>query len=422
MLINYVLKNKIEYKNIEDITSFGLLLFALYSCYNIYFDGDLSTNRVILKYYMLVEICFIPFYKMDVILHHFITILFCKYYDLYDILDNKWNYAFVNVLKTEVSSIFLCLNHFSNKYNKIKIVKTLSNLCFFATFFKYRIYDYYYDVINNLHFYELLKTNDHVDEIIYTYGLTYMFYGLNLYWFSLMIKFLYKSLKLNYTYYNLETYLKYTYFFCWITTILSYVYLATPEQRQIYSGPIFTDVISNGLLATSSYEFHHYIQQKLKYNTDFDMAEYTFKNYLLQDIFAIHFRLYAQVTCYLCMHNIYQQYQPILYGLFISSFIVIGTIHFIFDHCINNNIILMYSNKTHFLNTCLDFLFGINPFIGISLSTIDSSYSNSNILYLLLYIISLITFIKPFYFINHFMIHFSFIFINYALVLNNVNG
>ena len=134
MLINYILRNKIHYKDIEDITSFGLLLFALYSSYNIYFDGDLSMNRVILKYYMLVEICFLPFNKKDVILHHLITILFCKYCDFYDIIDNNWNYALVHILKTEVSSIFLCLNHFSNKYNKIKIVQTLSNLCFLQHF------------------------------------------------------------------------------------------------------------------------------------------------------------------------------------------------------------------------------------------------------------------------------------------------
>lgn len=421
MLINYILRNKIDYKDIEDVTSFGLLLFAIYSCYNIYFDGDLSTNRVILKYYMLVEICFLPFNKKDVILHHLITILFCKYYDFYGILDNKWNYAFVHVLKTEVSSIFLCLNHFSNKYNKIKIIKMLSNLCFFATFFKCRIYDYYNNVINNGHFYELLKTTDDVGQKIFTYGSTYIFYGLNLYWFSLMLKFLYKSLKLNYTYYNLETNLKYSYFVCWITTILSYIFLATPDQRQIYSGPIFTDVMSNGLLATSSYEFHNYIQQKFKDNTDFDMADTTFKKYLLQDILAIHFRLYSQVSCYLTMHNIYDDYQNILNGLVISSVVTIWIINCIFDYCINNNIILLYSNKTHILNKSLDFFFGINPFIGIALSTLDSSKVNSNMIYLLLYVISLITFIKPFYVMNHFMIHFTFIFVNYALVLNNVN-
>ena len=140
-------------------------------------------------------------------------------YDI-DIFTNK--YAINHVFRTEFSSIFLCLSQLMNKHSPHKILNTLCSLALFVTFFKYRIYDFYVNVIGNEYFYDSIKTNDEPIQIIYKYSATYLFYGLNMYWFSLMLKFLYKSLRLNINYHQVESCLKYSYFMCLLSTIYSY--------------------------------------------------------------------------------------------------------------------------------------------------------------------------------------------------------
>ena len=197
--------------------------------------------------------------------------------------------------------------------------------------------------------------------------------------------------------------------------------MATSHQKYNYNAPILIDVISNGWLSITSYKFHNYIQNQLTNNEDFNMAEPQFKYHLLNDITSISMRACSQVYCYLMMHDKFQYNEMLLVCQMTSIIVTLGIIDCIFNYAIENNIELMYSDRTSNLNKVLDLLFGINPFIGICLSTIDSNYSNRTFIYLLLSYVVMITFIKPFQKSNHLAIHFVFIFMNHGLVLNNVN-
>ena len=70
----------------------------------------------------------------------------------------------------------------------------------------------------------------------------------------------------------------------------------------------------------------------------------------------------------------------------------------------------------------MDIWFGLNPFIGIVLSVTGvygQTYNTHNTL-ICLYLISLVTWVQPFYKINHLAIHILFIFMNYNMAMNNL--
>ena len=69
-----------------------------------------------------------------------------------------------------------------------QMLQQISMISFILTFIKYRIYDYYNNVIVNDYFYESIKSNDSNFQYISKYSLTYLLFGLNLYWFVLILK------------------------------------------------------------------------------------------------------------------------------------------------------------------------------------------------------------------------------------------
>ena len=159
MIINLLIQNdnyKLDYKTIEKYTNSILFIVSLITTLNLYFDYNYSLNIIILKYYLLVEILFLPFNKKDFIFHHIITVGIISYIQYYDINMITNFYATKQLLLTEVSSIFLSINSLIKSYNISNIFgirQLLQQICmifFILTFIKYRIYDYYNNEFVNL--------------------------------------------------------------------------------------------------------------------------------------------------------------------------------------------------------------------------------------------------------------------------------
>ena len=421
MIINIFLKNKIDYKNIEHYSNLGLLVASLLTIINVYYIKQYFANVLFLVFYMSIDSLFTPLKKIDMLIHHMLSLNSLIYVLFLVDLNNNY-YSTDLLLKTEWSSIFLGLNYFLKKYKMSKLL-TISNIAFLMTFLKYRLYDFYNNVVINNHF-----TNSSLfDNYEYNYLLLipinitkYGFIYLNLYWLSIIIKSLYKSLKLNITLISSEYILQYSYFLCLLSNLFSYTFIATENQKAYYSDCIAMDATINLLLSMTSFKFHEYIYNNLLLDSNLNRSEEEYKNVLVQDVFVIQMRAIVQFYAHLKMHNIFENYKNLFYCQFASCLIVPIITNKIYVNLINNKIKYPI-NEVNNLTIFLDLLLGVNPFLCILYSILGVLNTNNAVnLLLILYISVLIMIIKPFYNINHLMVHISFIFINYHLVNNNL--
>ena len=224
----------------------------------------------------------------------------------------------------------------------------------------------------------------------------YGFIYLNLYWLSLIIKSLYKSLKLNFTLIFSENILQYSYFLCLLSTLFSYGFIATENQKAYYSDYIAMDVSMNLLLSMSSYKFHEYIYKNLLIESNMDRAKEDYKNVLTQDILVIQIRAIVQFYIHLKMHNIFENYETLFYFQFIHSLFVPIVVYFVYEYLIYYKIEYPI-NEVNNITRILDILIGSNSFLCILYSILGVLNTNNAVnLLLVLYISVLIMIIKPF--------------------------
>jgi hypothetical protein len=145
--------------------------------------------------YSLVDLFALETY--DFKLHHMCIfgLIFYNYYYNGSLADL---YLFVEpLIKTEISSIFFVLKYWLPKKTPIYAI---NNLLFYASFAKLRLFDYYYDLLHN---------NQLINTIIQKYSENnylmsgilisscYGLYIINLYWFLIMNKVLFKLIASN---------------------------------------------------------------------------------------------------------------------------------------------------------------------------------------------------------------------------------
>ena len=193
MLVNFFLVNPLQYKQIEKYQYTGLSLISLYVIYNIYYVTNLEDINNIMLFYLLIETFYLPFYKMDTIIHHIISMFFVVYPKLYFIPMEQIYHHNVTFLKVEMSSIFLCSSYFLKEQKKISNNKCISyslhisNALFIGCFFKYRCYEFIYQLGLNPEFYQDMIIDNSISSEIYVYLTMSSFMALNCYWFYKII-------------------------------------------------------------------------------------------------------------------------------------------------------------------------------------------------------------------------------------------
>jgi hypothetical protein len=145
--------------------------------------------------------------KMDMRIHHLLgfLVVFYKYWKSVDITADA--VPIMALYKTEISTIFYTVKTIMNIYKRgnsstvststtatpskgilstlFNVVYVINDLLFFGTFVKYRIFDYYRDVIANPYYYSVFR--NYTDTYVLEIGMHGMFL-LNLYWCSILVK------------------------------------------------------------------------------------------------------------------------------------------------------------------------------------------------------------------------------------------
>lgn len=413
MFINVFLSNKLSYKDVEPASNFLLTIISIFVCYMVYYEMNYYITLYTLICYLSIDTLFIQLKKIDMFIHHYLTISSCIYVLLYTDLHTNI-YSTKQLLLTETSSILLGLTYFTKKSNKI--LSTSINLLFLLSFLKLRIYHFSKNIIFNDYYYESLEYNSSEYRKGWVYRNTFGLYAIQLYWVIILLKIAVKPFFSKIKLYTSEYILQYTYILNVLTSSATYAIIMKPQDKITYYNYRVIDVISNILLAISSYYFHNH-QYKIAYaNNDVYIIENNVhKKYLLIDIFTINIRVLTQIFVNLNMHNIFHDsYHILIYGIILSTItlVIIDNIYYLhikYNYTIKHNTMLL-----------LKIAINITPIYGIIMSLYNISDIN-NILLIVIpcYIIILISVIIPFYNANLIFVHLLMCFINYRLVVNN---
>ena len=176
-------------KMIKNLISLFVILFCLI---DVFFKTNLFYSRYLLILYSILD----SFYsKTEIVIHHILVILITTFSLMYS-SESSMNMIRI-ILTTEFSTIFLLVNNIiidsksKNKY--LLLFKNLNYLPFVISFFVHRIYGYY-NMISNLENYHYLNelTQDFTIKKIHLYSGFYGLYLMNIYWFAIICKKLYK--------------------------------------------------------------------------------------------------------------------------------------------------------------------------------------------------------------------------------------
>ncbi len=244
-----------------------------------------TTSTNLISSYALFDILF---YKLpnDLIIHHFL-VFYLNYYNyfynhLYE--TNYKNIMIETCLYYEISSVFMALQTIHDKVvpqkNKNHIIlSTILQILFISTFYKYRIENFlHYFLLNSdlhNHIYTICK-----DDFLcksHVYKIYMVFFGLNIYWFTIMIKILYKKSglknsveKLNHSIF--ENILTYTLF---ITSLYMIYFYTIKNSYQIHYK---YDIIGTFVLGIASMMYHCYYSYFYKNKEHIYNSEIKVKN------------------------------------------------------------------------------------------------------------------------------------------------
>ena len=146
--------------------------------------------------------------SMDMTFHHILVLsTYASIYFNNIKLDDIWILT-NECYKMEISTIFYTIKYWVEDKDiepklltyvpkkTLGIFKNVIDLTFFATFFKYRICDFYNNIVTNPVFYNIIYKYIQNDLIknVHFYTSVYLFYALNLYWFCIMCKIVFKPI------------------------------------------------------------------------------------------------------------------------------------------------------------------------------------------------------------------------------------
>jgi hypothetical protein len=188
---------------INNLQNFVFLIVCTTMSY-FYFIDNFEPCQNILFSYLVVDTFFA---QPDSVLHHICCFIMLSGKNTYNLTNEEIYIQIKPFIKTEISSIFLVFKLFyennlpdSIKQNRIaKVLYHINDLTFVATFAKTRVWDLLMDAVLNPEIHRRIATHAG-DSILYNLHLYSGFYGLyilNLYWFAIICKKMYKVLIIN---------------------------------------------------------------------------------------------------------------------------------------------------------------------------------------------------------------------------------
>jgi len=415
-IIAFTHKYKLDYFKLEnisvlDIQNICLFLISVSSLFSFlyYYLTSSSTPFQILKQIISIHV-FTDLYvtkSTDVIIHHLLVLGFTFYNYFCNVSNVDSTILLYTLIKTELSSIFYILKYWLPEES---FFYNINLLLFYTSFFKFRILDYYYEIIYNdflkILFAKYSPNNYLLISIMLTS--TYGLYILNLYWFFIMNKMLYKKIT---KIVNINTDVM-CHFLCsyihWVNVPLSYyIYMYNPNEKYIF------DMIGITCLSISSFKYHYDIYERL-YDKQIENYELPNKDNI---ILFINDSLSIQLRSFLVIVTSYYYSQHLLLALFISGMSHVVSIY----HSIINILQLFIdydNNKDTFLsfhNIILTIPIAGDVFLIILNSPIEIAIP----LLLVNIAIALLFVTEPFYKLTHFAFHLGLIAQNKYICLSN---
>lgn len=371
------------------------------------------------------------FYKLspDLIVHH-ILVLYITFYNYFysSLYQTEYRDLMIEIcLYFEISSIFMAFQTIHDKLvpkkdNNHTILSSVLQFLFMGTFYKYRIENFYKEFVLNSdlhnHIYDVCENsaNSFVCKT-HAYNIYIGFFMLNIYWFTIMIKVLYKKSGLknilekinNYKIYS-ENILTYTLFF----TSLYMIYFYTIQNS--YQPLYLYDILGTFILGIASGLYHHF------YSCFYLLKENDYSKELLYNInyYTIIDQLCIKLRCALVIYATYgfsNQFliSALLHTIFGSLFVYKSiNIHKVYpstgnqmeyknEKDIDKKIMSTYIQQTYQnISLCGALTFIIDNVIMCTKSN-ENIYCKYNVLLGIL--ITMGFFVKPFYEINQIYVH-----------------
>jgi hypothetical protein len=386
---------KIYHFFIISISSLGSYLY-----YNFYGFSEL--------YHMLLPVVgihasvdFVFNKQYDLKIHH-LFVLGAIYYNYYH--NGHPHHRFIllyPLLNTEISSVFYVLKYWIRKDT---ILYSMNMILFYLSFFKFRIYDFYYLIIHN---------NSSLDTIFQNYGYKlnlliisscYGLYLLNIYWFLIINKILYKSIaKITKIDTSMNRHFLCSYIHCINIPLSIYIYSSKPKNNYIF------DVVGIVILTVSSYIYHIDI-----YNRKIENYELPDKHNItlfLDDAICIHIRSFLVLTT----HYYYNKY--LFFILFVSC-----SLHLFSLYYTTNNILQLFLeyDKTKDTFFTRHYIITFIPItIDVLIGFINLSKELAIPFMLVNLTIALLFLVNPFYKLTHIVFHILLIAQTYYMCLSN---
>lgn len=401
----------------QNISLFLIASCSLFSClyYNLYSQWNENKEQKAVLFDTLMPFvgthAVIDFFltkTFDLKLHH-ICIFGVIFYNNYYNVSPEYRLIFIYpLLKTEISSIFYVLKYYLPKNT---FFYNLNLAIFYLLFIKYRIIDFYNEIIYknnsfNIVFDKYSKNNYYLSSILLAscYGL----FILNLYWFLLINKILYKiivkSIKIDSDIicHHLCSYIH------WINVPLSiYIYKSVQEVKNCF------DVIGIITLSVTSFIYHNDVYKKLQNNeiTDYTIPDKKNIIYFLNDILCIQLRSFLAVfsNYYNSPFLVSTAYISVMFHVVSIYYCITNIFELLIDFEKNKDIFLFFHNIIVAIPIICDVLF-----------IFANSTNEIGIPFLLINIvIAMVMTLNPLNKLTHVLFHLCLIIQNYYICLSS---
>jgi len=340
---------------------------------------------------------------------HHICCLICSYNSIKYFSKDYEQLHFLTIFNTEISTVFLIIKEWMDEYN-IKqnsihiILYNINDLLFLSSFFKLRIYDFY-NLFQNPETYKIV--NGYSSDKPLTQASVYIgLYGLfiiNIYWFSIICKKLYKQIIVKFVpVINNKRIAEYLLTFSFFVNF----YIAYLKYFLYMSEYHFFDLFGIFLLSFSSGNYHYSKYRYLKHNSIIDVTSNELLEPFIYDKYAIQLRSFLALTTISLIRETSRKF------IYLSAFY-----HTISLANFNMNIIkTLFTNKKIVYDESEDSKKIIRKLDTIStmpclIDTLmiicyhTNKYELKAELIIISAVIGLILSVKPFYNLNHVLLH-----------------
>jgi hypothetical protein len=419
MLLNYILpftNNKIIKKRILVFQNLYALFFVGYSLYSIYdwittsSIESLFNTSVYLKIFLITDLLLC---SKELVVHHICSIILIQTGISIFFSNNTLYYYIAIIYSTELSTLFLIFKSLADQFKIKNKLTTINDLLFLTTFVYTRIYLYSKYLILDNKLYDVIQENLSPLQNNIICVCVYTLYILNLYWFSIIIKKIVKLLPKLSSYYC-EKILKYTY----LLSLFGSLYLYTPYQNILFA----IDIIGQGILCISSYEYHHSLELELSKGIPEDKIDVLSNHIIwkyLDDIICIHIRCFGCVLVHtsgnITSMNLFYTYISFL----VHSASIYHYVKFI-TKLKNEGDTFYLTEQGTYKNNMTNFLSGSAILMDTLICLTNSNfYARTNLL-IITFLIFIYSYIRPLYNMTHLGLHILLGFQTLALCQSNI--